>query len=85
MGESGGYTPGGARVPDDMPIENSPNYGGAWFRAYDKRTGEILWETELPAGTTGNPISYLHEGKQYIVVAVGSLEVEAQFVALALP
>ena len=84
-GESGGYTPGGGRVPDDMPIEYSPNYGGRWFKAYDKATGEILWETELPAGTTGNPISYLHEGKQYIVVAIGSPEVSPQFVALALP
>ena len=85
VGESGGYTPGGGRVPDDMPIEYSPNYGGRWFKAYDKATGEILWETELPAGTTGNPISYLHEGKQYIVVAIGSPEVGPQFVALALP
>ena len=85
VGESGGYTPGGGRVPEEMPIEYSPNYGGAWFRAYDKPTGEILWETDLPAGTTGNPISYLHEGKQYIVVAVGSPEAGPQFVALALP
>ena len=85
VGESGGYTPGGGRVPDDMPIEYSPNYGGRWFKAYDKATGEILWETELPAGTTGNPISYLHEGKQYIVVVIGSPEVGPQFVALALP
>ena len=85
VGESGGYTPGGGRVPEDMPIEYSPNYGGPWFRAYDKATGDIVWETELPAGTTGNPISYVHEGKQYIVVAVGSPEVGAQFIALALP
>ena len=85
VGESGGFTPGGGRVPDDMPIEYSPNYGRPWFRAYDKATGDIVWETELPAGTTGNPISYAHEGKQYIVVAIGSPEVGAQFIALALP
>ena len=85
VGESGGYTPGGGRVPEDMPIEYSPNYGGPWLRAYDKTTGEILWETELPAGTTGNPISYLYEGTQYIVVAVGSPAAGPQFIALALP
>jgi quinoprotein glucose dehydrogenase len=85
LGESGGYTPGGGRMPDDMPVEYSPNYGGPAFKAYDKATGEIVWETELPAGTTGNPISYLHEGKQYIVVAIGSPELGPEFIALALP
>ena len=85
LGESGGYTPGGGRMPDDMPVEYSPNYGGPAFKAYDKATGEIVWETELPAGTTGNPISYLHEGTQYIVVAIGSAELGPEFIALALP
>jgi len=84
-GEGGGYSPGGVRVPEGMPTEYSPNYGGFWFRAYDKATGEVVWEVELPASTSGNPISYMHEGKQYIVVAVGSVDADPQFVALALP
>ena len=41
------------------------------FRAFDKATGAVLWETELPAGTTGAPMTYMFEGKQYIVVAIG--------------
>ena len=45
--------------------------GGKMFRAYDKRTGEVLWETELPAGTSGAPMTYLADGTQYIVVAIG--------------
>ena len=45
----------------------------------------MLWETELPAGTTGAPMTYMFEGKQYIVVAVGSQEGSAQYVALSLP
>ena len=85
VGESGGFTPGGPRVTEDMLIEYSPNYGGPWFRAYNKATGDIVWETELPAGTTGNPISYMHKGKQFIVVAVGSPEFAPAFIALALP
>jgi quinoprotein glucose dehydrogenase len=84
-GEGGGYDPGGVRVPEGMPIEYSPNYGGSWFRAYDKATGEVVWEVELPASTSGNPITYMHEGKQYIVVAVGSADADPQFVALTLP
>ena len=31
---------------------------GKRFRAYDKATGQVIWETELPAGTTGGPMTY---------------------------
>src|SRR5262249_54720808 len=51
---------------------DSPYDWGKKFRAYDKGTGKVLWETELPSGTTGGPMTYQHKGKQYIVVAVGS-------------
>ena len=40
---------------------------------------------DLPSGTTGGPMTYMHEGKQYIVVAVGGSESPAEYVALALP
>lgn len=62
-----------------------PNMWGRTFRAYDKATGEVLWETQLPSGTTGGPMTYIHEGKQFIVVAVGSLGDDAEWVALGLP
>jgi quinoprotein glucose dehydrogenase len=55
------------------------------FRAYDKATGEVLWTKELPAGTTGAPMTYMHEGRQYVVVAIGDRGGEAEFIALALP
>jgi quinoprotein glucose dehydrogenase len=45
----------------------------------------VLWETEFAAGTTGAPMTYMHRGKQYIVVAIGSLDHAPEFVALALP
>ena len=56
--------------------------------AYHKDNGEYLGSVELPAIPYGNPITYLHEGKQYIVVAVGTGSSEAsppELVALALP
>ena len=59
--------------------------GGNKFRAYDKATGQVIWETELPAGTTGAPMTYLANGKQYIVVANGGLNHPAEFVAFSLP
>ena len=59
--------------------------GGPMFRAYDKQTGEVLAEIELPAHQTGVPMTYMLEDKQYIVVAIGAKEHPAELVALALP
>ena len=73
------------RVPAGMPLALAPGAGGRKFRAFDKASGKTLWETEFPAGVTGAPMSYLFEGKQYIVVAIGSREYAAEFVALSLP
>ena len=53
--------------------------------ALDKSTGEIVWQIELPAGTTGAPMTYMFGGKQYIVVAIGGIDTDPEFVALALP
>ena len=60
------------------------NMWGRMFRAFDKDTGEIVWETDLPSGTTGGPMSYMHEGKQYIVVPIGSLGDDPEWIALGL-
>ena len=43
---------------------------GAMLRAYDKATGKEVGEVYLPAPVTGSPMTYLHDGAQYIVVAV---------------
>ena len=59
--------------------------GGEQFRAYDKMTGAVVWEMELPGGTTAAPISYMAAGKQYIVLTVGWEDMESEYVALALP
>ena len=59
--------------------------GGNKFRAHDKDTGEIVVEIELPANQTGLPMTYMHEGRQYIVVAVGARRHPSELVALALP
>jgi len=59
--------------------------GGKMFRAYDKATGAVVSEIELPAGTTGAPMSYMAGGKQFIVVPIGSKEHDPEWVALGLP
>ena len=55
------------------------------FRAFDKRTGAMVWEMELPGGTTAAPISYRVDGRQYIVATVGWDDMSSEYVALALP
>ena len=62
-----------------------PGSGGKLFRAFDKETGNIVWEIQLPGGTTAAPMSYMADGKQYIVVTVGWDDMESEYVALALP
>lgn len=58
---------------------------GRMFRAYDKASGNRIAEVKLPAGTTGGPMTYMANGKQYIVVAVGDRQAAPEFVALGLP
>jgi quinoprotein glucose dehydrogenase len=59
--------------------------GGPMFRAYDKATGEVVAEIELPGKTSGAPMTYMHEGAQYIAVALSEQERPAELVVLALP
>ncbi len=80
-----GTVPGGGGAYDDP----DRGYDESWrwgkkFRAYDKSTGSSLFEIDLPAGTTGAPMTYLHDGIQYIVVAVSSRASEPEWVALGL-
>jgi len=57
----------------------------ALLRAYDKSTGEdIPGEVNMPAKQTGSPMSYMHNGKQYIVISV-SAQNGAEILAYALP
>jgi glucose dehydrogenase len=69
---------------DMVGLSMPPFSGGNMFRAYDKKTGRVLWEKDLDAGTTGAPMSYMYAGKQYIVVAVGGVKHSPELVALAL-
>ena len=70
-----------------IPPTGTENYGGPivtaggllfiaatkdeMFRAFDKKTGKILWQTQLPAGGYATPATYQANGRQYVVVAAG--------------
>jgi quinoprotein glucose dehydrogenase len=66
---------------------NSQGQTVALLRAYDKSTGEdVAGEVNMPAKQTGSPMSYMHNGKQYIVIAVtGQGFAGAEILAYALP
>ncbi len=53
--------------------------------ATDKATGERLGTVEIPASTNTALMTYMHEGKQYIVLPVGGRGYSGSLVALALP
>jgi quinoprotein glucose dehydrogenase len=60
------------------------------FRAFDKNTGKVLWEADLPAGGYASPCTYEVRGKQYVVIAAGGggkprTKAGDAFVAFALP
>ncbi|HZO19761.1 MAG TPA: PQQ-binding-like beta-propeller repeat protein [Gemmatimonadaceae bacterium] len=89
----------------DGPPSGTEQYGGpivtagglvfiaatqdAKFRAFDKDTGRLLWETTLPAAGYATPATYRVRGKQYVVIAAGGGKLGSKsgdtYVAFALP
>jgi quinoprotein glucose dehydrogenase len=71
-GESGYFTtPSGAR--------------GAMLRAYEKTTGREVGAVYMPAPQSGSPMTYLLNGKQYLVVAVSGGNYSGELLAFRLP
>jgi glucose dehydrogenase/cytochrome c553 len=58
--------------------------GSAEFRAYDKTNGKMIWEMGMPALVTGAPMTYMLNGRQYIVLAVSARDKPAEMIALTL-
>jgi quinoprotein glucose dehydrogenase len=53
--------------------------------AYDKTSGKVVGEVPLSRNATAAPMTYMLNGKQYIVVATGGSNLPAELVALRLP
>ena len=58
---------------------------GAMLRAYDKVTGAQVGAVYIPAPQSGNPMTYMVDGKQYIVVAVSGGSYSGEYIAFSLP
>jgi quinoprotein glucose dehydrogenase len=71
-GEAGFYT-------------NPQGIRGAMLRAYDKASGKEVGAVYMPAPQSGSPMTYMLNGKQYIVVAISGGNYTGEFVAFRLP
>jgi quinoprotein glucose dehydrogenase len=91
---NGGLSNGGGFVTKSLLFMNQPDPDGTntlntgkdgVIRAFSKKDGAELWEHRLGKVPRGTPMTYMHEGKQYVVVAVGGAVQESELVALTLP
>ena len=58
---------------------------GAMLRAYDKATGKEVGAVWMPAPQSGSPMTYMVDGKQYLVVAVSGGNYSGEYLAFKLP
>ena len=66
--------------------EGAPLKGnGSGVVAFDKLTGKEVGAVYMPAPQSGSPMTYLHEGKQYIIVAISGGNYSGEYIAFALP
>ncbi len=79
--------PTGVRPAKDNPERQIYTFAthDAKLRAFNKATGALIAEIDLPANVQGGPMTYLAAGKQFIVVPVGGANLPAELVALSLP
>jgi quinoprotein glucose dehydrogenase len=71
-GEAGFYT-------------NPQGVRGAMLRAYDKASGKEVGAVYMPAPQSGSPMTYMLNGKQYIIVPVSGGNYSGEFLAFRLP
>ena len=70
----------------DSQITTTPQHPrGAMLRAYDKATGREVGAVLMPAPQSGSPMTYVVDGKQYIVVAVSGGAYSGEYIAYSLP
>jgi quinoprotein glucose dehydrogenase len=73
-------------VAGDSGIATQPNGSrGAMLRAYDKAAGKEVGAIFMPAQQSGSPMTYMLNGKQYIVLAIGGGNYSGELLAFRLP
>ena len=82
----------GTLVTKTLVIAGEPGFGptpsgerGSMLRAYDKRTGADAGAVYMPAPQTGSPMTYMLNGRQYLVVAISGGSYSGELVAFTAP
>ena len=82
----------GTLVTQTLLVAGESNFGptpsgarGAMLRAFDKSTGREVGAVYLPAPQSGSPMTYMLNGKQFIVVAISGAGYPGELVAFKLP
>jgi quinoprotein glucose dehydrogenase len=70
---------------DPQVTTTSSHPRGAMLRAYDKATGREVGAMYMPAPQSGSPMTYMHEGRQYNVVAISGGAYSGEYLAFSLP
>ena len=63
----------------------TPSGRGALLRAYDKASGKDAGAVYMPAPQSGSPMTYMWNGRQYIVIAIGGGNYSGELLAFRLP
>jgi quinoprotein glucose dehydrogenase len=73
-------------VLGDSQVTTTPQHPrGAMLRAYDKANGKEVGAVFMPAPQSGSPMTYMVDGRQYILVAVSGGNYSGEYIAYALP
>jgi quinoprotein glucose dehydrogenase len=73
-------------VLGDSQVTTTPQHPrGAMLRAYDKATGKEVGAVFMPAPQSGSPMTYMVDGRQYIIVAASGGNYSGEYIAYALP
>ena len=73
-------------IAGDPSVTTTPQHPrGAMLRAYDKTNGKEMGAVWLPAPQSGSPMTYMMDGRQYIIVAVSGGNYSGEYIAFALP
>jgi quinoprotein glucose dehydrogenase len=70
---------------DGMVTTTAEHPRGAMLRAYDKATGKEVGAVYMPAPESGSPMTYMLNGKQYLVIAVSGGNYSGEYIAFSLP
>jgi quinoprotein glucose dehydrogenase len=86
QGRIGVLVTGSLVIAGDALVTTQANgQRAAMLRAYDKATGQEVGAVPMPAPQTGSPMTYMLNGKQYVVVAIASSTYSAELLAFRLP